>query len=125
MENLEYAFFTWICLFIPKLKFLLRGLKRPVLDVLFCWLNNNYGKKNVLAKQKSQDTFSLKEKVNSKSVITTQQIADQLNTTKDVILLYAEQVLPNKEIKHGITTYWTEEETTLILGYALFIPKLP
>lgn len=86
-----------------------------VLDDYLQWLDNNYGKKNVLAKQK---TVGLNTTVSSKPVITTQQIADQLNTTKDVILLYAEQVLPNKEIKHGITTYWTEEEVTLILEYA-------
>ena len=86
-----------------------------VLDDYLQWLDNNYGKKNVLAKQK---TVGLKATVSSKPVITTQQIADQLNTTKDIVLLYAEKVLPNKEIKHGITTYWTEEEVTLILEYA-------
>ena len=41
-----------------------------VLDDYLQWLDNNYGKKNVLAKQKSQDTFSLKEKGSSKPVIT-------------------------------------------------------
>lgn len=39
----------------------------------------------MLAKQKSQDTFSLKEKVSSKPVITTQQIADQLNISAKII----------------------------------------
>ena len=82
------------------------------------WLDNNYGKKNMLAKQNSQDTFSFKEKVRDKSVITTQQIADQLNTEPKYIIEYAKQVLPNKQIINGITTYWTEEETTLILEYA-------
>ena len=71
----------------------------------------------MLAKQNSQDTFSFKEKVSNKSVITTQQIADQLNTEPKYIIEYAKQLLPNKQIINGITTYWTEEETTLILKY--------
>lgn len=89
-----------------------------VLDDYLQWLDNNYGKKNVLAKQKSQDTFSLKEKVSSKPVITTQQIADQLNTEAKYVIEYAKQVLPNKEIVNGIPTTFTEEEVTLILEYA-------
>ena len=86
-----------------------------VLDDYLQWLDNNYGKKNVLAKQK---TVGLKTTVSSKPVITTKQIADQLNTTKDIVLLYAEKVLPSKEIKHGVATTFTEEEVTLILEYA-------
>ena len=89
-----------------------------VLDDYLQWLDNNYGKKNVLAKQKSQETFSLKEKVSSKPVITTQQIADQLNTEAKYVIEYAKQVLPNKEIVNGIPTTFTEEEVTLILEYA-------
>ena len=86
-----------------------------VLDDYLQWLDNNYGKKNVLAKQK---TVGLNPTVSNKPVITTQQIADQLNTTKDIVLLYAEKVLPSKEIKHGVATIFTEEEVTLILEYA-------
>ena len=86
-----------------------------VLDDYLQWLDNNYGKKNVLAKQK---TVGLNPTVSNKPVITTQQIADQLNTTKDIVLLYAEKVLPSKEIKHGVATTFTEEEVTLILEYA-------
>lgn len=89
-----------------------------VLDDYLQWLDNNYGKKNVLAKQKSQYTFSLKEKVSSKPVITTQQIADQLNTEAKYVIEYAKQVLPNKEIINGVATTFTEEEVTLILEYA-------
>lgn len=72
----------------------------------------------MLAKQKSQNTFSFKEKVSSKPVITTQQIADQLNTEAKYVIEYAKQVLPNKEIVNGIPTTFTEEEVTLILEYA-------
>lgn len=72
----------------------------------------------MLAKQKPQDTFSLKEKVSSKPVITTQQIADQLNTEAKYVIEYAKQVLPNKEIVNGVATTFTEEEVTLILEYA-------
>lgn len=86
-----------------------------VLDDYLQWLDNNYGKKNVLAKQK---TVGLNPTVSNKPVITTKQIADQLNTTKDIVLLYAEKVLPSKEIKHGVATTFTEEEVTLILEYA-------
>ena len=86
-----------------------------VLDDYLQWLDNNYGKKNMLAKQK---TVGLNPTVSNKPVITTQQIADQLNTTKDIVLLYAEKVLPSKEIKHGVATTFTEEEVTLILEYA-------
>lgn len=86
-----------------------------VLDDYLQWLDNNYGKNNVLAKQK---TVGLNPTVSNKPVITTQQIADQLNTTKDIVLLYAEKVLPSKEIKHGVATTFTEEEVTLILEYA-------
>lgn len=89
-----------------------------VLDDYLQWLDNNYGKKNVLAKQKSQNTFSFKEKVSSKSVITTQQIAEQLNTEAKYVIEYAKQVLPNKEIVNGVPTTFTEEEVTLILEYA-------
>ena len=72
----------------------------------------------MLAKQKSQDTFSLKEKVSSKPVITTQQIADQLNTEAKYVIEYAKQVLPNKEIVNGVATTFTEEAVTLIHEYA-------
>lgn len=65
-----------------------------VLDDYLQWLDNNYGKKNVLAKQK---TVGLNPTVSSKPVITTQQIADQLNTTKDIVLLYAEKVLASRK----------------------------
>ena len=60
----------------------------------------------------------MKEKVSSKPVITTQQIADQLNTEAKYVIEYAKQVLPNKEIVNGIPTTFTEEEVTLILEYA-------
>ena len=62
-----------------------------VLDDYLQWLDNNYRKKNVLAKQK---TVGLKATVSSKPVITTQQIADQLNTTKPSIYINPKTAVP-------------------------------
>ena len=49
--------------------------------------------------------------------ITTKELAEQLNTTKDVILSNARKCLPDKIIEHGKSTFWTKAEVTVILEY--------
>ena len=51
------------------------------------------------------------------NLITTQEIAARLNTTRDLILAAAERCLPGKAIEHGVATYWSEQEATVILDY--------
>ena len=51
------------------------------------------------------------------NLISTSELANQLNTTKDVILAVVKKCLPNKEIKHGKATYFNEIETTLIIDH--------
>ena len=65
-----------------KLKFLLIGLKRPVLDVLFCWLDNNYGKKNMLAKQNSQDKKRFQPSSKEQKTVSTKELAERNNKTE-------------------------------------------
>lgn len=50
-------------------------------------------------------------------VISTKELAEQLNTTKDVILANAKKCLPNKIIEHGKATFWNKAEVTVILDY--------
>lgn len=50
-------------------------------------------------------------------LITTAQLAEHLNTTKDVVLANARKCLPNKQIEHGKATYWTQAEVTILLDY--------
>lgn len=49
--------------------------------------------------------------------ITTKELAEQLNTTKDVVLSNARKCLPDKTIEHGKPTFWTKAEVTVILDY--------
>ena len=66
---------------------MLRGLKRPVLDVLFCWLDNNYGKKNMLAKQNSQDKKRFQPSSKEQKTVSTKELESILNTTHDVLFI--------------------------------------
>lgn len=94
-----------------------------VLDDYLYWLEENYGKKEKNGKDILPATVKTSQQLNEKPVITTQQIAEQLNTTKNVVLEYANKLFPSKEIKQGVVTYWTEEEVTLILEYAKTHPE--
>ena len=49
--------------------------------------------------------------------ITTRQLAEQLHTSKDVIIANAKKCLPNKKIEHGKATYWSKAEVTVILEF--------
>lgn len=49
--------------------------------------------------------------------MTTRELSEHLNTTKDVILANAKKCLPNKVIEHGKATFWNEAEVTVILDY--------
>lgn len=50
-------------------------------------------------------------------LVTTKEVAEALNTTKDVVLANARKCLPNKQIEHGKATYWTQAEVTILLDY--------
>jgi hypothetical protein len=54
---------------------------------------------------------------NNKNLFTTKQLAEQLKTSRKVIISNTKKCLPNKEIKHGKMTFFTENETTVLLDY--------
>ena len=60
----------------------------------------------------ASDKWSLNE---NKKLMTTKELADQLNTSSKVILENAKKCLPNKTIENGKATYWNESEITLII----------
>lgn len=49
--------------------------------------------------------------------LSTNQVAKQLGTTHDVVLENARKCLPNKIIKNGTPTVWTEAEITVVFDY--------
>lgn len=49
--------------------------------------------------------------------MTTSEVAKSLGTSNDVILSNAKKCFPNKEIKNGKVTLWTEAEVTILLDY--------
>ena len=49
--------------------------------------------------------------------VTTKELAEQLHTTKDVVLANAKKCLPNKRIEQGKPTLWNKAEITVILDY--------
>lgn len=49
--------------------------------------------------------------------VTTKELAEQLHTTKDVVLANAKKCLPNKRIEQGKPTLWNKAEVTVILDY--------
>lgn len=49
--------------------------------------------------------------------VTTKELAEQLHTTKDVILANAKKCLSNKRIEQGKPTLWNKAEVTVILDY--------
>lgn len=57
------------------------------------------------------------KEITLKTTITTKELADQLHTTKDVIIANAKKCLPDKTIVHGKQTLWDSAEVTIILDY--------
>lgn len=53
----------------------------------------------------------------NEKTMTTKEVAEALNTTKDVVLANARKCLQNKQIEHGKATYWTQKEITILLDY--------
>ena len=51
----------------------------------------------------------------NKGLMTTRQVAEQLNTSSKVILENAKKCLPNKKIANGKPTYWNEAEITILI----------
>lgn len=47
--------------------------------------------------------------------MTTSEVAESLGTSNDVILSNAKKCLPDKDIKNGVATLWTEAEVTVLL----------
>ena len=72
------------------------------------WLDNNYGKKNMLANQNSQDKKRVETTSKEQKTVSTKELESILNTTHDVLLDIVRKVLPNKEIIHGVATIFTE-----------------
>lgn len=53
----------------------------------------------------------------NEKTMTTKEVAEALNTTKDVVLANARKCLQNKQIEHGKATFWTQKEITILLDY--------
>lgn len=50
-------------------------------------------------------------------MVTTKELAEQMNTSPKVILENARKCLPNKRIENGKPTYWTKNEVTILLDW--------
>jgi hypothetical protein len=79
-------------------------------------LEKNYGLRSVAGVNTATGRSNLAD-VREINNITTKQLAEQLKTTKDVILKNARMVLPNKKIELGKPTFWNEREITMIIGH--------
>lgn len=53
----------------------------------------------------------------AEELMTTKQLAEQLGTTKDVVIANARKCLPNKIFAQGKATYWNKAEVTVLLDY--------
>ena len=53
----------------------------------------------------------------TEKTVTTRELAEQLHTSKDVVIANARKCLPNKIFEHGKTAYWSKPEVTVILDY--------
>ena len=53
----------------------------------------------------------------SKTLISTKELAEQLKTSKDVIIANAKKCIPNKVFVQGKATYWNNAEITVLLDY--------
>lgn len=74
--------------------------------------------KNSLGKTTEQLTFeagSKVAKVENEKLMTTKELAEKLGTKPNVITENAKKCIPNKKIENGKTTYWNEQEATVIL----------
>lgn len=58
-----------------------------------------------------------------RTAYSTKELAEQLKTSKDVILTAARKCLPNKTIEHGKRTFWNDAEATIILDYMKAYPS--
>lgn len=61
--------------------------------------------------------LSAKDKNSLGKKVTTRELAEQLGTSKDVILANARKCLPNKIIQRNKPTFWSEAEVTVILEH--------
>lgn len=50
-------------------------------------------------------------------LMTTKQLAEQLGTTKDVVIANARKCLPNKTFAQGKATYWNKAEVTILIEH--------
>lgn len=57
----------------------------------------------------------MSEIASKKKVMTTREVAESLGTDKKVIIENARKYLPNKVFIQGKTTFWTEEELTILI----------
>lgn len=48
-------------------------------------------------------------------LLSTKEVAEQLNTSPKVIIENARKCLPNKVIEHGKTTFWNQAEITILI----------
>lgn len=53
----------------------------------------------------------------NETTMTTAEVAQQLGTKPNVITENAKKCLPNKRIENGKTTFWTQEEITILLDF--------
>lgn len=56
-------------------------------------------------------------KQEKENLMTTKEVANILNTTKDVVLSNARKCLPQKKFEHGKPTFWNKAEITILLDY--------
>lgn len=60
--------------------------------------------------------YAVKDKKSAADkVMTTKELAEKLGTKPNVITENAKKCIPNKKIENGKTTYWNEQEATVIL----------
>jgi len=58
-----------------------------------------------------------RDSLSTDELVTTKQLAEQLGTTKDVVIANARKCLPNKIFAQGKATYWNKLEVTILLDY--------
>lgn len=55
--------------------------------------------------------------LSTEKTITTKELAEQLGTTRDVVIANARKCLPDKIFEQGKNTYWNKAEVTVLLDY--------
>lgn len=77
---------------------------------------NSAGTLQIMAKQICMLQRSEKGKQSAADkMMTTKELAEKLGTKPNVITENAKKCIPNKKIENGKTTYWNEQEATVIL----------